>query len=518
MDFESEYEPESSDNSESFEETGDILESTDMPDLEISEDSIALESDFSSELLEDTDMRGDSEDVMLDETSEAPTDLPESIEEIPDLMEDDSPEIAFEDLSQEQEVPDEIQQTTATDMSSLGIEAENIEEDTRSIEELAQPAQEINSLQEMRQDLWENVNDQPEDSFQTFTPEFLAETEAIDAQFEQEESERLSQIEEIQAEVFDSSDPEPLIETTDDAPEEQEILQPTEGLGNVSTSDEASQDFEKKGINLLPNQEVNPIRATDDMPLDDSSRSPYDIERIQPQIVETEHGDYGETFDRLVDEIGRPIDMDGRLINGREIRREGSGSGERLGKSTMDYESIQNFTHPTLDLAVDTTDVLSAEQDLDRSFWESDVVEERLEGNLNAFSTHNWDSISLDEKKFNIQQLSDTIAQGLQVEVPPEIEFYEEASGEMGYSSEGVIGINTHHLEDPSELADTIAHEMRHHWQREQTLDPNSELGQAFQENFDNYISPHDDYEAYEQQLVEADAREFAQQIKNRVK
>ena len=72
-------------------------------------------------------------------------------------------------------------------------------DDPRSIEELAQSAQEGESVAEMRQRLWEvvnNINRTP------FTPEALAEGAAAEAAFEQEEAEALVRIDRIAAEVY----------------------------------------------------------------------------------------------------------------------------------------------------------------------------------------------------------------------------------------------------------------------------------------------------------------------------
>ena len=58
-----------------------------------------------------------------------------------------------------------------------------------------------------------------------------------------------------------------------------------------------------------------------------------------------------------------------------------------------------------------------------------------------------------------------------------------------------------------------MAHEMRHAWQHERIKQPEeiqTAFDKALKENFDNYVSPEDNYRAYRSQLVEMDAREFA--------
>jgi hypothetical protein len=135
------------------------------------------------------------------------------------------------------------------------------------------------------------------------------------------------------------------------------------------------------------------------------------------------------------------------------------------------------------------------------------------------FSPENWDSYSPDDQKEAIQGLADYCANDLGIENPPEIEYYyNEDPGDFGSSSDGVISINEYTMGDGTETADTIAHEMRHQYQSEQAANPESTEGQAFRDSLDNYISPEDDFDAYQQQLVESDARDYASRFRDMIK
>lgn len=113
--------------------------------------------------------------------------------------------------------------------------------------------------------------------------------------------------------------------------------------------------------------------------------------------------------------------------------------------------------------------------------------------------------------------------------------FYNEVSKTMGidtelsfvpmpYSMQGgydpstnSIELNINSLENPdcSSLFNTILHESRHAFQHHSVLNPDSvsidnNTIDIWRQNFENYISPWLDYEAYREQPVEADAFDFA--------
>ncbi len=56
-------------------------------------------------------------------------------------------------------------------------------------------------------------------------------------------------------------------------------------------------------------------------------------------------------------------------------------------------------------------------------------------------------------------------------------------------------------------------HPSRNCWQHEYAEKSDSPLAQEFKENFDDYVKPEDDYRGYKNQIVERDAREYANDI-----
>ena len=145
---------------------------------------------------------------------------------------------------------------------------------------------------------------------------------------------------------------------------------------------------------------------------------------------------------------------------------------------------------------------------------------ERLDSTLNDFVESNWENLSLDEQKQSMQSLADCVVDTIGFKNPPAIEFYNNPSeGDYGGydSSTNTLSVNEYMLYDSNEAADTIAHELWHAHQHECALNPQSTRDLQYQFNFDNYIPPEYGMEDYQSQLIEAEARAFAEQFKDRL-
>lgn len=135
---------------------------------------------------------------------------------------------------------------------------------------------------------------------------------------------------------------------------------------------------------------------------------------------------------------------------------------------------------------------------------------------MQFFAPDIFEYLSGEEKIEVMDKFRDKLAEELQLENSPELrilDLRDEATRGFHDSELNVIAINSNIMQDGGLVLETIVHEMRHGWQRERVALP-EELQTAFdkalKENFDNYISPEDNYRAYRSQLVEMDAREFA--------
>jgi len=149
-----------------------------------------------------------------------------------------------------------------------------------------------------------------------------------------------------------------------------------------------------------------------------------------------------------------------------------------------------------------------------------DLNDTGVDAVLDNFNENKWSDLSLEEQKQSMTDLADYVAADTGNNNPPEIVFRDDMPDGSygGYSPDSnVIEINVNMLDDSAEAADTISHEMWHAYQEQATKDPNNPRAAEYQEGFDNYISPEYDFEGYENQVVEAEARDYAQGFKDRL-
>lgn len=144
----------------------------------------------------------------------------------------------------------------------------------------------------------------------------------------------------------------------------------------------------------------------------------------------------------------------------------------------------------------------------------------RLDSSLENFTSENWENLSLQEQKDNMTDLAQYIIDVTGLENPPTIEFYNSGKdGDYGgfNRATNTLSINEHMLYQNDEAADTVAHELWHAYQYERASNPSTKLDYMYLENFEDYITPDDDFEGYQSQILESEARAFAQQIKDRL-
>lgn len=149
-----------------------------------------------------------------------------------------------------------------------------------------------------------------------------------------------------------------------------------------------------------------------------------------------------------------------------------------------------------------------------------DLNDSGMDAALDNFGADRWNDLSLDEQKQSMTDLAASVAADTGNEYPPEVVFRDDMDDGTygGYNPEtNMIEINENMLGDSAEAADTIAHEMWHAYQYQAANDPNNPRSSEYRDGFDNYISYEYDFEGYENQMVEAEAREYAQGIKNRL-
>ena len=133
-----------------------------------------------------------------------------------------------------------------------------------------------------------------------------------------------------------------------------------------------------------------------------------------------------------------------------------------------------------------------------------------------------WAYLDDAEKADTIEALSDKISELLGLRERPDISYYDADKNDCGVYNQAThsVELNRSLLNDPDELIDTIAHELRHAYQHQKAMIPESELDLLYRVNFDNYISPLPlgdgkflFFTDYQDQLVEVEARAFAKQF-----
>ena len=144
---------------------------------------------------------------------------------------------------------------------------------------------------------------------------------------------------------------------------------------------------------------------------------------------------------------------------------------------------------------------------------------------LTRFDADEWSNLTVKERLSAIEAFAELIGSKLGLEKKPAIAVFEGPENELGayVQGENRIEINQALLEDPDALINTVAHEMRHAYQYERAQSPETWMDVLYAVNFDNYITPIQDkegyyinFEDYQDQLVEAEARAFAKMFTNK--
>lgn len=181
--------------------------------------------------------------------------------------------------------------------------------------------------------------------------------------------------------------------------------------------------------------------------------------------------------------------------------------------STELFENAANYEEIYEEIASEALELGYKDIDIEAN---TDVLEQSLE----RFEEDTWENLEIYEQREVINELSDYIKDVIGFENPPSIEYYNsDREGEYGgYDpATNTLHINENMLYNSREAADTVAHELWHAHQQECALHPKNPRDYQYQYNFDNYINPEDGFEQYQNQLVEAEARSFAAQFRDRI-
>lgn len=260
----------------------------------------------------------------------------------------------------------------------------------------------------------------------------------------------------------------------------------------------------------------------------DYETAPETLDTINPETS----GEYVSTDNIYQDrwrEFGEEF-SDGSESEGWDSLSDVPFSGEEqteidVHDEAIDTSTIEDTNSELQELEINYDEIYEGleQEELNRAFENIniDADPERLETSLESFQQQTWDNLTLDEQKESMSDLADYVMETVGFDNPPRIEYYNNPrNGDYGgYNPlDNTLRVNEYMLADSEEAADTIAHELWHAHQRECANNPRDVRDYQYQFNYENYITPEMGHEAYENQLIEAEARAFAQQFKGRIK
>ena len=158
--------------------------------------------------------------------------------------------------------------------------------------------------------------------------------------------------------------------------------------------------------------------------------------------------------------------------------------------------------------------------------FDFDVNDSDISEQIELFSPEKWLVLKEAEKKEVIANTAKTIGDKLGVENIPEVEFYEANKHDCGAfcPNRNVISVNSNNFDNPQEILDTIAHEMRHAYQRYRADLCENAQDELYKFNYEHYISPERDVDGkyvnffdYYLQYIEVEARAYAKEFTREV-
>lgn len=239
------------------------------------------------------------------------------------------------------------------------------------------------------------------------------------------------------------------------------------------------------------------IDDLDDYSFKDDNENEVLVEISEEELLEITDEIVDERLDEEMLEIETALLEDNSLLTKTE---------DTYVEDYYNNEIIQDNYYDDADLAA-VIDIYSDKQ--------------QLEAIMGDFTRETWENLTITEQQERIDDLKNYIVDCIGLENPPEVTYYyNENPGDYAYvdPNANVICINEYNLWNNEEAADTIAHELWHSYQHQRANILENERDQLYLEGFENYISCDIDPIGYEEQFVEADAREFAQRFKDIIK
>lgn len=277
---------------------------------------------------------------------------------------------------------------------------------------------------------------------------------------------------------------------------------------NDKIEDETSEQFETIN-NPVYNEVENNGFGINDVNQAVDAKEAYEAEIRD--MSQDEYHDQKE-LDQRVEENGSEPNMTELSVLDNDLHQ-----GDVSNKETDNRSRLNEPEQNAVDMERSTEEIPGNDETVgEREVDQKNDISNEVKDSLENFNQERWERMSPEEQKEAITELRDCVATDLELDNKPEVKFYDvpDSTDFGGYSAkENAIYINEYNMGDARETADTIAHESRHCWQHERAENPQTEQDYEFKENFEDYVSPSDDYQEYKNQPVEVDAKQYATEV-----
>lgn len=155
--------------------------------------------------------------------------------------------------------------------------------------------------------------------------------------------------------------------------------------------------------------------------------------------------------------------------------------------------------------------------------FDIDANDEVIQEKLTEFDFEKWNKFDETQKLEVIDDFISVLCEKMGVEEQPRLFLFEDDENFCGaYNNQSnTLELNRNILDNPKEVVNTIAHETRHAYQYQRACIGETREDMLYAINFLNYIEPiqidgyYVNFNEYQNQLIEAEARAFAKVFSN---
>lgn len=155
--------------------------------------------------------------------------------------------------------------------------------------------------------------------------------------------------------------------------------------------------------------------------------------------------------------------------------------------------------------------------------FDINIADKAIQEELANFDNENWNELNETQKLEVIDDFISILCEKMGVEEKPRLFLFENDENICGaYNNQtNTLELNRNILDKPKEVINTIAHETRHAYQYQRACTGETREDVLYAINFLNYVEPiqfegnYVNFNEYQNQLIEAEARAFAKQFSN---